>query len=222
MGCKKGTVNAHWYDTFNKKISQQKTNASSSSNKPPTDTDFIQRYKKYVSHQSVTIQRVLRYLTLEPLWTCPWLSNYVTDVHPDKESEYLESQKKISPVEGLEIDNLEHYLDLVCEAHFILLPDVPIVGWDLALTEEHGPVFLEVNLSCNFFKGSFDRENYFHLLDGYFQYLEEGKVYHGDKNKGATKMMSSTTENVISGNSTDIQTNQEETKGEGLLKKKNQ
>merc|ERR1712146_872269 len=73
-------------------------------------------------------------------------------------------------------DNLKHYLDLVCEAHFILLPDVPVVGWDLALTEEYGPVFLEVNLSCNFFKGSFDRKNYFHFLNGYFQHLEEEKT----------------------------------------------
>jgi hypothetical protein len=31
-----------------------------------------------------------------------------------------------------------------------MLPDVPLAGWDVALTAE-GACLLEVNLSCNFF-----------------------------------------------------------------------
>lgn len=32
---------------------------------------------------------------------------------------------------------------------------------------------LEVNLMCNFFKGSFDKEKYFTFMEEYFSYLED-------------------------------------------------
>lgn len=44
----------------------------------------------------------------------------------------------------------------MCRAHYLMLPDVPFVGWDVALTDK-GIYLLEVNLSCNFFRGSFDK-----------------------------------------------------------------
>ena len=47
-----------------------------------------------------------------------------------------------------------------------MLPDVPLAGWDVAITKEAGVCLLEVNLSCNFFRGTFDqRESW--LPDGF-------------------------------------------------------
>jgi hypothetical protein len=52
-----------------------------------------------------------------------------------------------------------------------MMPDVPIVGWDVAFTPS-GICLLEVNLSCNFFKGTFDVPYYYALVDKYFHDLE--------------------------------------------------
>jgi hypothetical protein len=61
-------------------------------------------------------------------------------------------------------------LSMVVDSHFKLLPDVTIVGWDVAYTTT-GICFLEVNLSCNFFRGTFDVPAYFEFVDGYFAKL---------------------------------------------------
>lgn len=61
---------------------------------------------------------------------------------------------------------------VVMDAHFRMLPDVPVVGWDVAVTDK-GVCLLEANLSCNFFRGSFDREKYFQLIDRFFVALEQ-------------------------------------------------
>ena len=46
---------------------------------------------------------------------------------------------------------------LATEAHRKLLPTVPLAGWDVVLSKDHGACLLEVNLSCNFSRrGSFD------------------------------------------------------------------
>eukprot|EP00793_Prasinoderma_coloniale_P000528 PRCOL_00003676-RA len=74
---------------------------------------------------------------------------------------------------GVRIPGLEGARDLVESAHARLLPGVPLVGWDLALTEQAGSCLLEVNLSCNFFKGTFDKERYFDYLYGWMTRLEE-------------------------------------------------
>lgn len=63
-------------------------------------------------------------------------------------------------------------LQQVVEAHFKLLPDVTIVGWDVAYTKK-GICFLEVNLSCNFFRGTFDVEGYFEWVDRYWAMLDK-------------------------------------------------
>ena len=52
-----------------------------------------------------------------------------------------------------------------------MMPDVPIVGWDVAFTPT-GIFLLEVNLSCNFFRGNFDVQDYICFVDEFFQDLE--------------------------------------------------
>lgn len=52
-----------------------------------------------------------------------------------------------------------------------MMPDVPIVGWDVAFTPT-GIFLLEVNLSCNFFRGTFDLHDYVVFVDEYFRDLE--------------------------------------------------
>lgn len=51
-------------------------------------------------------------------------------------------------------------LALVEKSHLDLCPRVPFAGWDVVLsTDSRRPVcLLEVNLSCNFFRGSFDKK----------------------------------------------------------------
>ena len=62
----------------------------------------------------------------------------------------------------------------LCEdAHYRLLPDVPMAGWDVAMTAEAGMCLLEVNLSCNFFRGRFDQKAYFGLVGEYFSFLDQ-------------------------------------------------
>lgn len=53
-----------------------------------------------------------------------------------------------------------------------MMPEVPIVGWDVAFTTK-GIFLLEVNLSCNFFRGSFDLPRYIDLIDRYWRQLEK-------------------------------------------------
>jgi hypothetical protein len=51
-------------------------------------------------------------------------------------------------------------LALVEKSHLDMCPRVPFAGWDVVLsTDPRVPVcLLEVNLSCNFFRGSFDKK----------------------------------------------------------------
>jgi len=66
------------------------------------------------------------------------------------------------------IETMKH---LCVEAHRVLLPDVPMAGWDVALTNK-GVLLLETNLSCNFFRGTFDEDMYFNMLHEYFCMLD--------------------------------------------------
>ncbi|GBG34444.1 Hypothetical Protein FCC1311_106682 [Hondaea fermentalgiana] len=81
-------------------------------------------------------------------------------MHPD-------NQKTIA---GEKID-AEAIVSFATRAHKSMMPRVPLVGWDVALTEK-GMVMLECNLSCNFFLGSFDMEKYFDAVGTYFEALE--------------------------------------------------
>lgn len=71
------------------------------------------------------------------------------------------------PVSGHVVPDMGGMLRLVETSHLRLCPDVPLVGWDVVLSaDEKLPVcLLEVNLSCNFFRGSFDRKVYLNFLE---------------------------------------------------------
>eukprot|EP01126_Amoeba_proteus_P008722 TRINITY_DN13285_c0_g1_i1.p1 TRINITY_DN13285_c0_g1~~TRINITY_DN13285_c0_g1_i1.p1 ORF type:complete len:365 (+),score=57.67 TRINITY_DN13285_c0_g1_i1:473-1567(+) len=91
-----------------------------------------------------------------------WISSHDITYHPDG-CEIL--------VTGTNISKISKIL-IICEkAHLKLLPDVPLAGWDVAMTNK-GIFMLEVNLSCNFFRGSFDQKLYFHILDDYMRELD--------------------------------------------------
>mmetsp|Transcript_20238 Transcript_20238/g.63605 ORF Transcript_20238/g.63605 Transcript_20238/m.63605 type:complete len:440 (-) Transcript_20238:292-1611(-) len=72
-------------------------------------------------------------------------------------------------------DFRKRVLDVAVKAHQALLPRVPIAGWDVVLAKGHGPCLLEVNLSCNFFRGSFDPHFYFDFVDKCFLFCEARK-----------------------------------------------
>merc|ERR1711966_51354 len=103
-------------------------------------------------------------LGVDKLASTPWvcLDHTVTE-HPDTGR----------PVTGAVIPEIEKIKKLCQDAHFKLLPDVPLAGWDVALTEEAGMCLLEVNLSCNFFRGTFDQRSYFGFVNDYFSFLDK-------------------------------------------------
>ena len=67
-------------------------------------------------------------------------------------------------------------MDFVRDAHLLLIPHVPLCGWDVALTQNHGMLLLEGNLSCNFFRGDFDQVEYFQFINEYFIALDGHKT----------------------------------------------
>lgn len=72
---------------------------------------------------------------------------------------------------GQVIPEFPSILAAILHAHTIMVPDVPLVGWDVALTPE-GPYILELNISCNFFNGHVDREGYAELMYAFFSKLD--------------------------------------------------
>lgn len=102
-------------------------------------------------------------LGLDKTLTTPWLclTHDITH-HPD-------SGQKVT---GHVIPDIDKVRELCEDAHYRLLPDVPLAGWDVAITEEAGMCLLEVNLSCNFFRGKFDQRAYFELVGEYFSFLD--------------------------------------------------
>jgi len=93
----------------------------------------------------------------------PWSSTHDITKHPD-------TGKVIT---GTKVKNMKQMMDLVREAHFKIMPGVPLCGWDVAFTREYGAVLLEVNISCNFFRGTFDEEKYFRFMAEYMTCLEK-------------------------------------------------
>jgi hypothetical protein len=92
-------------------------------------------------------------------------------------------------VEGLEVTgrtvpDIRGMLKLVEESHLKLCPDVPFVGWDVVLSkDEKVPVcLLEVNLSCNFFRGTFDVKTYLDFIDDSLVKLQDLRL-KADKEK---------------------------------------
>lgn len=74
-------------------------------------------------------------------------------------------------VAGTPVPELSTMLDICIKGHKKLVPDVPLVGWDVALTDA-GTVLLEMNLSCNFFNGIFDYASYDTFVHDFFSELE--------------------------------------------------
>ena len=57
-------------------------------------------------------------------------------------------------------------------AHKKMLPDIPISGWDVALTKEEGICLLEVNLSCNLFCNEYNKIKYNHFIHKWYNHLQ--------------------------------------------------
>jgi hypothetical protein len=81
---------------------------------------------------------------------CPWRSQHDYQTHPDGDI----------PVSGNYVPDIKSMLALVEQSHLKMCPDVPFAGWDVVFSADPKvPVcLLEVNLSCNFFRGSFDKK----------------------------------------------------------------
>ena len=71
---------------------------------------------------------------------------------------------------GNYVPDIAGMLALVEQSHFRMCPDVPLAGWDVVLSADPKlPVcLLEVNLSCNFFRGSFDQKVYLDFVEESF------------------------------------------------------
>ena len=102
-------------------------------------------------------------LGFSKIFTTKWLSEHGYTDHPD-------TGKRIT---GGMVENIREIMDFAEDAHLRLNPHVPLCGWDVALTKDHGMLMLEVNHSCNFFRGTFDKEWYFEFVDDYFRNVEE-------------------------------------------------
>ncbi|CAD7963814.1 unnamed protein product [Amoebophrya sp. A25] len=103
-------------------------------------------------------------------------------VHPDTNKNLV----------GCKIPELEEILSLSRRAHAVLCPEVPLVGWDVALVngdvvggqvvlggnadEKPTPILLEANLSCNFFLGHFPRDYYLEFMRKSFVGLEAAET----------------------------------------------
>lgn len=104
---------------------------------------------------------------------CPWglYKNEITH-HPDSQQ----------PVVGHSFEaDIEKILEVSENAHKTLAPGVPIIGWDVALTENQandGILLLEGNFSCNFFCADFNMEEYLHMLDAHIRNLTHAPFEH--------------------------------------------
>lgn len=99
---------------------------------------------------------------------CPWRSHHHYTHHPDGNI----------PVTGKTVPDIKGMLSLVEDSHLKLCPDVPFVGWDVVLSKDDAlPVcLLEVNLSCNFFRGSFDKQVYLNFIDEAIEFMHKQRV----------------------------------------------
>lgn len=101
---------------------------------------------------------------------CKWRSFHNEyQAHPD------DASKKVT---GRCVPGIREMLSLVEDSHLKLCAKVPICGWDVALTaSDEVPVcLLEVNLSCNFFRGSFDLGTYLDFCDTALSAIHEQRV----------------------------------------------
>jgi hypothetical protein len=87
-------------------------------------------------------------------------------VHPDSNEQ----------LENIKWPNVQEMIDCVSQAHEKLCPDVPIIGWDVAWTNETSELMLlELNISCNFFNGHIDMKEYTNFSFDWFHSLDNAK-----------------------------------------------
>jgi len=106
---------------------------------------------------------------LGSVWSCPWRSkNHSFMHHPDvPEVQY----------QDIVIPDLDKMLRVAEESHAKLCPHVPFCGWDVVLCQEEPKLcLLEVNLSCNFFRGSFDKTVYMDYIEELFTTLQTARL----------------------------------------------
>jgi len=111
---------------------------------------------------------------------CNWRSFHGEyDTHPDVPG---------LAVTGKTIPDIQGMLRLVEESHLKLCADVPFVGWDVVLSADPDvPVcLLEVNLSCNFFRGDFDKGVYLDFIDDSLEELQDLRL-RADQDKKVFK-----------------------------------
>ena len=95
---------------------------------------------------------------------CPWFSpGHTITAHPD-------TGRLLA---GEQLSGLDACQALVTRAHQRLMPGVPLVGWDVAMTKSEGTLLLEGNLSCNFFRATFDESAYCSFVESVLHFLEE-------------------------------------------------
>lgn len=83
-------------------------------------------------------------------------------------TEHPDCGKKVT---GITIPDIASLEAICIDAHNKSCANVPLCGWDVALTTE-GVCLLEVNLSCNFFQATVNYPEYFNFVDQQFKYLE--------------------------------------------------
>jgi hypothetical protein len=101
---------------------------------------------------------------------CPWRSPaHDVTVHPDAPD---------VTVTGSVVPGMPQLLQLVRSAHLSLCPHVPFAGWDVVLcSHKSRPIcLLEVNLSCNFFRGSFDLPTYLDFCETLLSDLQDKRL----------------------------------------------
>mmetsp|Transcript_34387 Transcript_34387/g.51043 ORF Transcript_34387/g.51043 Transcript_34387/m.51043 type:complete len:449 (-) Transcript_34387:187-1533(-) len=110
------------------------------------------------------------------LFRCPWRSSHDYTHHPDNGGAIEVTGKVVPDIKGI--------LTLVEEAHAKMCPTVPLAGWDVVLSASNDvPVcLLEVNLSCNFFRGSFDTKTYLDFMEDTFRELQAERLIADNKN----------------------------------------
>ncbi|KAJ1457292.1 hypothetical protein M885DRAFT_515239 [Pelagophyceae sp. CCMP2097] len=103
-------------------------------------------------------------LNMWPFGKVRWAPPADTHDHPDTAKRVTDT---VLP------DFYNRAVGVALEAHEKLNPRVPIAGWDVVMSQDHGVCLLEVNLSCNFFRGTFDEPNYVDFIHEYFCYCEK-------------------------------------------------
>lgn len=89
---------------------------------------------------------------------CTWLPGSPVDEHPDPPYPRVSQNT---------IPDFAAAIEVVTQSHSKMMKDVPLVGWDVAFTND-GIYVLEVNLSCNFFCAEFDVADYLAFVASHF------------------------------------------------------